>query len=99
MNVPFIFESVSELKYFYFNISFSIMLEDFFVRLPLSVLQAVEVGRIRFALIAGFEVCEVALYIAGGTTATRSGEPYVGGHDWGRVVVECVLRKECKQQK
>lgn len=63
------------------------MFQDILVGLPLAVLQAVEVGRIWFALIAGFEMREVALDVAGCTAASGSGETDVRRHG-------CFLRRE-----
>ena len=48
------------------------MFQDLLVGLSLAVLQAVEIGGIRLAVIAGFEMREVALHVAGGT-ATSGG--------------------------
>ena len=45
------------------------------------MLYAVEVGGVGLALIAGSEVREIALDVAGCSAASRGGETYVGRHD------------------
>jgi hypothetical protein len=39
------------------------MLQDFLVRLSLAMLEAIEVGGVRFSLIAGFQMREIALNV------------------------------------
>ena len=56
------------------------MLQYFLVRLPLPVLEGVEVFRVRGGVVAWFESGEVALNVSGGTASSRSGKPDVGGH-------------------
>lgn len=54
------------------------MFENFSVGLPLAVFKFA--GGVRCELLAGAEVGEIALNVAGGTRSTRGGEANVGGH-------------------
>jgi hypothetical protein len=80
MYIPFIFQEISQLEDFDFDLSLPIVLEDLLVWLSLPMLQAVEVGRVWLALIAGSQVCQIALDVAGCATATRSTEADVRRH-------------------
>jgi len=54
--------------------------EDVFVRMPLPMLQAIQVGTVGFDLVAGLEVGEVTLDVARCTTSSRCAETDVGRH-------------------
>lgn len=56
------------------------MVQDVFVRLPLAMLDAIVVFRIRGDVVARPELGEVALDVAGCAGASWSGESDVGGH-------------------
>lgn len=72
--IPFILQEISQLEDFDFDLSLPIMLKDLLVWLSLPMLQAVKVGGVRFSLIAGSQVGQIALNVAGRATATRSAE-------------------------
>ena len=63
------------------------MLDYPLVWLALAVLEVFDGARVRRGGVAGFEVCAVALHVAGGAGAAGGGEAYVGGHVCVAVVV------------
>jgi hypothetical protein len=68
-NIPFIFQAIPQLENLDLYISLAVMLQNLLVGLPLSMLQVVEVGGVRFSLVAGPQMCKVALHISGCTGA------------------------------
>jgi hypothetical protein len=62
------------------------MFENLFIRLPLSVLQAIEVCRVWLPVITGFEMREIALDIAGCAATSRGTETNVRRHCIGSYV-------------
>lgn len=69
--IPFVLEAISELEDFDLDFSFAVVLEDLLVRLSLLVLELVEVLRIWRYVVAGLEVREIALDIAGCAATAR----------------------------
>lgn len=73
-------EEISQFKHLYFDLSLPIMLKYLLIWLSLPMLQAVEVGRVRLALIAGSQVGKVALDVARCATTTRGAETDIRRH-------------------
>lgn len=59
------------------------MLQNLFVRLALSMLQAIEIFGVWCSIIPGFEMGEIALDVARCTTSSRGAESDIGRHiEW-----------------
>ena len=80
MGIPFILKLVAQVKDLDLDLAESIMVEDIFVGLSLTMLAGIEVFWVRGEVVAGFEVGEVALDVAGGAATARGGEADVGRH-------------------
>lgn len=76
-NSPILFKLISQFKHFHFYLSFPLVLDYPLVWLPLAVLEVFDCARVRRGVVAGFEVCAVALDVAGGAGAAGGGEAYV----------------------
>lgn len=64
VNIPFIFETISQFEDLDLYLSFAVMLEDLFVGLPLLVLERIEVLWIWLYFVADSEVRFVGLYVS-----------------------------------
>lgn len=62
------------------------MVQDVLVRLPLPMLDTVQIFRVRGEVIARAEMREVALDVARGAAAAGGGEADVGGHGCGEKI-------------
>ena len=82
MGIPFILKLVTQVKDLNLDLAQSIMVQDVFVGLSLTVLAEIEVFRVRSEVVAGSEVGEVALDVAGGAATARGGEADVGSHGY-----------------
>lgn len=80
-DILFILEFIAEIKDLDFDFAGAVVGEDGFVGLPLAVLDAVVVFGVGSYGVAGAEVGEVALDVAGGAAAAGGGEADVGGHN------------------
>lgn len=79
---PLILQQIPQLKDLKLNLTLPIVLQDILIRLPLAVLQAVQVSGVGFAVVARLEVRQVALDIAGRATSSRGIKTNVGRHSW-----------------
>lgn len=61
---PFLFKLISQFKHFHFYLSFPLVLDYSLVRLTLAVLEVFDCARVGCGVVAGFEVCAVALDVA-----------------------------------
>ena len=61
---PFLFELVPQLEHFHFDLAFALVLDYPLVGLALAVLEVFDGARVRRGVVAGFEVCAVALHVA-----------------------------------
>lgn len=79
-DVLLILELVAEIEDLDLGVAGAVVREDLLVGLPGAVLDAVEVFGVGGDGVAGTEVGEVPLDVAGGAAAAGGGEADVGGH-------------------
>ena len=63
-NSLFLLQPISQFKHFHFNLAFPLVLDYPLVWLALAVLEVFDCARVRRGVVAGFEVCAVALDVA-----------------------------------
>ena len=74
VNALFLLQLVPQLKDLDLHLALAVVIEDSLVGLALLVSKAVKVLGVRRAVVAGLHVCEAALDVARGATATGRGQ-------------------------